>query len=175
MREIVWVTALICAMGAGLCDWRSRIIPNWLTVSSLLIGLVLNVVGWGWKGLGASLAGALVALLLLLPLVLLRSLGAGDWKLMGALGAFLGPKQILFVLFGTIFVTGIMAAAQVIWRRRVAKTLDNMGELMRATFTFGFKPHPRITLDNPDAPNLPFGVAVAVTMLIGCWLVRAGV
>jgi len=56
-----------------------------------------------------ALLGAGLGLLLLLPFVFLRSLGAGDWKLAGALGAFVGPGVLLDLLMGSIFVAGIMA------------------------------------------------------------------
>ena len=48
--------------------------------------------------------GMALGLALLLPFVLVRSLGAGDWKLVGALGACLGPRSLLAVLFGAILV-----------------------------------------------------------------------
>lgn len=80
----------VVAIIAGITDWRSRRIPNWLTVTALLIGIVTNSWLHGWAGAKTSLLGAGLGLLLLLPFVLIRSLGAGDWKLVGALGAFFG-------------------------------------------------------------------------------------
>lgn len=175
MQELVWIGAVLCAVCAGCSDSWSRRIPNWLTVPAAVVGLGLNAIGSGWSGVWKALAGAGLALGLLLPLVCLRGLGAGDWKLMGALGAFLGPKQILWVLFGAIFVAGLMAIIQVFWRRRVETTLSNLGELIRGAFVFRLRPHPVITLDNPAAPSLPFGVAVAVTVLIFFWIQGPGI
>src|ERR1700722_13913601 len=91
----------VVAIIAGITDWRSRRIPNWLTVTALLIGIATNSWLHGWAGAKTSLLGAGLGLLLLLPFVLIRSLGAGDWKLVGALGAFLGPQSLLTVLFAT--------------------------------------------------------------------------
>lgn len=156
-----WILALTFVGLAGWIDWRSRKIPNWLTVPALLVGLGFNTVASGWPGTRSGLLGALLMLALLLPLVLLRALGAGDWKLMGALGAFLGPAQVLLVFVGTIFVTGLMAFIQVIRLKRVRKTLANMGELVRSFFVYGLVPHPVIRLDNPQQLSLPYGVAVA--------------
>lgn len=88
MKPVVLGLALALAAGAGYADWRNRRIPNWLTVPGLLVGIAVNGMSGGWNGMKTSLLGAGLGLLLLLPFVLLRSLGAGDWKLAGALGAF---------------------------------------------------------------------------------------
>src|SRR5271155_5193547 len=109
-----WFPAVLVATGAGVLDWRYRRIPNWLTVSGFGVGIAVNTILYRWPGLKAALLGALLGLGLLLPFVLVRSLGAGDWKLAGALGACLGPRQLLSVLVGTILVAGVMALAVVI-------------------------------------------------------------
>src|SRR5260370_38754681 len=107
--QIIWALTLALTISAALLDWRSRRIPNWLTVPGLLSGVIVHTVLKNWHGTVFSLEGAALALVLLLPLVLLRALWAGDWKLMGAVGAFLGPLLFLYVLFGSIIASGIMA------------------------------------------------------------------
>jgi prepilin peptidase CpaA len=119
----------------------------------------------GWPGAKASLEGLGLAFGLLLPLVLLRALGAGDWKLMGAVGAFLGPKLFLLVLLGSIFVSGLMAMVEMARTRRVRETLHNLGVLVKGFFSFGLRVNPQISLDNPHLLKLPFGVAVAISTL----------
>lgn len=151
---------------AALLDWRSRRIPNWLTVSGLLSGVVVHALIAGWHGTLFALEGAGLALILLLPLVALRALGAGDWKLMGAVGAFVGWRMFLFVLLGSILASGIMAIVQVYRTGRVIETLKNMVTLVRGFFTFGLKKNPQISLDNPRLLKLPFGVAVAAATLV---------
>ena len=162
----MWILAVVFAGCAGWVDWRSRRIPNWLTVPAFLAGVAANTALSGWHGTRMALAGAFLPLLLLLPVVLLRGLGAGDWKLMGALGAILGWKQILLVLFTTIVVAGILALGQMIRRKRVFVTLANLWELVRGFFVFGLKPHPEFTLDNPGSATLPFGVAAAAATVL---------
>ncbi len=114
-----WIPAILVAMGAGVLDWRCRRIPNWFTVSGLAAGVAVNTFFYHWPGLKAALLGTALGLGLLLPFVLARSLGAGDWKLAGALGACLGPRQLLAVLMGTILVAGVMALAVVVWKGRL--------------------------------------------------------
>src|ERR1700675_4730800 len=165
-REIVWAFVLTLTFIAAAVDWRTRKIPNWLTVPGILAGITLRTVISGWPGAKASLEGVGLALALLLPLVLLRGLGAGDWKLMGAVGAFLGPVMFLFVLVGSLLVSGLMAIVAMLRAQRVGETLRNMWILVRGFFSFGLRVNPKISLDNPALLKLPFGVAVAVSMLV---------
>jgi len=164
--QIIWILTLALTLLAALLDWRSRRIPNWLSITGLVVGVAVHAGIGGWHGALFSVKGAGLALLLLLPLVALRALGAGDWKLMGAVGAFVGWQMFLFVLLGSIFASGIMAVVQVVRMGRVMETLRNMATLVRGFFAFGLKKNPQISLDNPRLIKLPFGVAVAAATLI---------
>jgi prepilin peptidase CpaA len=156
---------MLVAMGAGILDWRYRRIPNWLTMSGLAAGVAVNTILCRWPGLKAALLGTLLGLGLLLPFVLVRSLGAGDWKLAGALGACLGPRQLVSVLVGTILVAGIMALAVIIWKGRLKQTLVNIAHLLAALFSLRM-PGPEVSLDDPQSTKIPFGVAMALTVLL---------
>jgi prepilin peptidase CpaA len=157
--------AVLLAIVAGWTDYRSRRIPNWLTVPGLAVGIGINVAAAGWGGLRTSLLGAGLGLLLLLPFVLLRSLGAGDWKLAGALGAFVGASVLLNLLVGSVFVAGIMAVALVIYKRRARQTVRNIGHLLVSLSTFRL-PGLEVSLDNPQSLRVPYGVALAVTVVV---------
>lgn len=125
----------------------------------------MNAAASGWDGLKTSLLGAGLGLLVLLPFVLVRSLGAGDWKLAGALGAFLGWRALADVLMASVFVAGIMAFGLVIYKGRVKETLRNIGRLLASMFTFRM-PGPEVSLDNPQSLKIPYGVALALTTLL---------
>lgn len=111
MKTTILVGTVVLCVIAGWTDLRSRRIPNWLTLPAFAVGVALNTVAGGWTGLNLSLLGAGLGLLLLLPFVLLRALGAGDWKLAGAVGAFVGPGVLANLLMGSVFVAGVMAMA----------------------------------------------------------------
>jgi len=164
-KLVVWLLPALFAAIAGFTDWRSRRIPNWLTVCGLVLGILVNSLTRGWPGAKESLLGAGLGLLLLLPFVLLRSLGAGDWKLVGALGAFLGPSRLITVLFATVLVAGLMALVLVIWKRRLGRTLRNIARMFAAVFSFHL-PGPEVSLDNPEALKIPFGVAAAIAVIL---------
>jgi prepilin peptidase CpaA len=168
LKPLVLAGAVLLSAIAGWTDLRSRRIPNWLTVPGLAIGVTANTVLGGWSGLKASLLGTLVGLGLLLPLVLLRSLGAGDWKLAGALGAFAGNSgsgNILDLLIGSVFVAGLMAVGYIVYKRRVGQTLRNIGHILASLVTFRL-PESRVSLDNPEALKVPYGVALALTVML---------
>lgn len=163
--ETIWVLALAMACYGGWMDWRTRRIPNWLTVPGALTGLAANAILQGWHGALISLEGAVLALSVLLPLVLLRGFGAGDWKLMGAMGAVLGWREMLAVLFASAVISGVMAFFQVVAARRVKETLWNVLTLATGFATCGLHANPEISLDNPNLIKQPFGAAVAAATL----------
>lgn len=153
------------AVTAGISDLRSRRIPNWLTVPGLLVGIAANAAASGWPGVKTSLLGAGLGLLVLLPFVALRGLGAGDWKLAGALGAFVGPRGLWDLLQVSVLVAGIMALALVIYKRRFKETLRNIGRLLVSMLTFR-KPGFEVSLDNPRSVRIPKAVALALAMVL---------
>lgn len=165
MNQPILVGAVLLAILAGWTDLRSRRIPNWLTVSGALVGLALHAIFTRWTGVRSSLLGLLLGLGLLLPFVLLRSLGAGDWKLAGALGSFSGPVLLMDLLLGSVFVAGIMALVLIIYKGRVRETVRNIGHILVSLVTFRL-PGTRVSLDNPDALKVPYGVALALTVVL---------
>jgi prepilin peptidase CpaA len=165
LKAAVLGLAVALALIAGWTDWRSRRIPNWLTVPGFLVGVLVNVLADGRAGLKTSLLGAGLGLLVLLPFVLLRSLGAGDWKLAGALGAFVGWQVLVDLLMGSVFVAGAMAVGLVIYKRRFKETLRNIGRLLASMLTLRM-PGAEVSLDNPQSLKVPYGVALALTTLL---------
>lgn len=162
LKPLLLILVLLVAALAGFWDWRWRRIPNWLTVSALIAGVAANTALSGLAGLKTSLLGAGLGLLVLLPFVFLRSLGAGDWKLAGALGACVGWRDLLGLLIWSMFVAGLMAVVLIIYKRRVLETLRNMARMLAALLTFHL-PGAEVSLDNPRALKIPYGVALALT------------
>jgi len=103
---------MVLILGAGLftavaaiSDLRTRRIPNKLTVPVFALGLIYQVSFSGWSGLGEGLLGFAVGFGTLFVLWMIGGGGGGDVKLMGALGAWMGFQNTLYVLvLSTVFV-----------------------------------------------------------------------
>jgi prepilin peptidase CpaA len=165
---------MILSIIGGYTDLRKRRLPNWLTVPGFAVGLVANSVLGGWGGLKNSLLGAALAFALLLAFFLLRSLAAGDVKFAAALGAYFGPGRMVDILIASIFIAGVMAFALIIYKGRFLESMRNMGHILVSLVTFRL-PGIHVRLENPDALTIPWGVALAITVILHGVLWRLGI
>lgn len=117
---------------ATVIDIRTRRIPNELTAAMAGIGVGLAASGISGLSLGASLTGFAIGLLLMLPGHALGATGAGDVKLMAAVGALVGPATVVNAFLFTAVAGGILAVAIAIRRRRLGATVLRAGRLIAA-------------------------------------------
>src|SRR5580765_253220 len=110
MEPLSCVALPAFALLAGYLDYRSRRIPNWLTVSGALIALCLSAVS-GVPHFYASLQGFAAALGVGLLLFFLRTLGAGDAKFMAAIGAWAGLSRLPMAFLAMLGVGALAALA----------------------------------------------------------------
>ena len=108
---------------AVVTDLRARRISNRTTYPAMLAGLAANTAFGGWEGLSASGMGLLVGLgIMLIPFVM-GAMGAGDVKLMAAIGALKGPHFVLTVAVYAALAGGLLAIFYLLRERRVGATL----------------------------------------------------
>ena len=116
MTTSATLTALtLTAAGlAAAWDVRTRKIPNWLTFTAFLLGVTLNAFGAGLSGLGIAVFGMLAGVALLLVPFAMGGMGAGDVKILGAVGAMNGATfAFRAFLYGSI-AGGFLAVAVII-------------------------------------------------------------
>lgn len=117
---------------ATVIDIRSRRIPNALTAAMAIVGLGLAMTGTSGITVGASLTGLLLGLLLMLPGHLLGATGAGDLKLMAAVGAIVGPGLVFSAFICTCLAGGVLAVGVATRRRRLQETMTRTGRMIAA-------------------------------------------
>ena len=159
-RMAVLVVMLLIAL---VIDLRSRRIPNWLTYGGAIAGLAMSSTGAGPHFLMA-LGGLLAGLAVLLPLHALRVLGAGDVKLMAAVGTFLGPVEVLYAALFTFIAGGIAALVFVAWRRSFGPLAANLRSIVFAGIAG--TPLPRIE----SVGRMPYGIAICAGTLTWVFL-----
>jgi prepilin peptidase CpaA len=129
--EKVLMVLLALLIGAAVYDIRYRRIPNWLTLAGVLLGFAINFgIGPPEGGVLFALEGFALAFGLYMFLYVLRAMGAGDVKLMAAVGALVGWERWFGIFLVTAIVGGVMAVALVVIRGRLKRTIFNVGFIL---------------------------------------------
>jgi len=154
----------VAILGAGT-DVASRRIPNRLTYPGILVALAGHLIYEGWHGLWSSLAGGLIGGGIFLIFFLLHAMGAGDVKLITAVGCFAGSSHTLQIVLFSAMAGGVLALGIALWKRRLRAVLVNVVELIRFHVVERGGVHPELNLSNPQSVRLPYGVAIATGVL----------
>ena len=152
---------LLSATTAAYFDFRWRRIPNWLVGATIVLSFAWHTWTAGLDGFLMSGAGLLVGAALLLPLYLLKGMGAGDVKFFAAIGAAVTSKHVFAVFVFAALIAGGMALFRVLVARAMVATLSNIVDILNRFLHGRFGAHPVAGLANENALVIPFGVSVA--------------
>ena len=161
-----------CVLGlvviAMAFDLHARRIPNWLVATALITALPIQIIASGLPiGPVWWIAGALTGSLLLMPGYLLRMVGAGDVKLMAAVGALLGPRAALEAVLVTTAIGGVLAFFALMQKRRLRKGVAGAMSLLITMSSDGVVANAAPESDTARSiGSLPYGVAIAVGSVI---------
>ncbi len=167
---VQYVLAAVVLIAAG-CDIRSRNIPNWLSLGGVLIGLALHPYLSGWTGLKFSASGFGLAVLMFVPLFVLRWLGGGDVKLMAAVGALAGAGNLFIIFIMDAILGGAVALIAVLFKKRGARTLRNIGRMITSLFR-GKAPYretEELEAGSETSMGMPRAVTIALATLLVLW------
>ncbi len=156
---------------AAITDLYTRRIPNTLVVAGFAAGIGVNLWLGGWNGLLHSLSGFGLAILIYVPLFIIRAMGGGDVKLMAAAGAIAGPRDwFTLVIFASI-IGAVIALGMLLARNAFGQTFHNVMYIAKelAHFRAPYKSNAQLDIASPQALTMPHGVAIftgAVLLLI---------
>jgi prepilin peptidase CpaA len=159
----------------AVIDVRTYRIPNWLTLPGTAFALIYSVIvpfspaaGFLW-----SLGGLFLGVMVMLPMYVLRAMGAGDVKLMAMAGAFLGVDATLQAIVSTLITGGILALGFALYRGAAGRMLGNIRQLAMSTTVAilgGVCPSLQVT-PAASVGKLPYGVSIGIGT-IGSMLAR---
>lgn len=168
LSPLLYLLLIIMLCAVTVTDIRSRRIPNLFSLGGMCAGLISWGFLDGWPGLLHSVLGILVGGALFFPFYLLRGMGAGDVKLMAAVGAFLGPMHAFNAGLVVAIVGGVIAAIAAIRSGR-------LGEALRDSIAILSRDKARKTLDNASrSESIPYGLAISSGVLLYLVLVHYG-
>lgn len=150
---------------AAVIDWRTMRIPNWLTVGGMAWGLLYHATRDTSvaTGLLTSAGGLGTGFALLLPLYALRVMGAGDVKLMAAVGAVLGLPGVLHAVLWSFIVGGVAAigyALSLRMSRRMASNVAAIVQSMAFAVLVGQRPTAALA-GRASVGKLPYALSIA--------------
>ena len=168
----------ILVAAAAVFDIRSRRIPNWLVLAGIVAGFAWNVsFSPGWSGLGRAAAGLGLGFILYFPLYLLRARGAGDVKLLAAVGAITGPGNCFWIFFLTAILGGVIALVFLLFQRPRAEDLLqcrlDMQDLLHLRAPY--RSSEELDVTTSKGMRLPHAAMIAVGTIAFLFIAQRGV
>lgn len=166
MHAIAWWPTVAVMGIATWTDLRSRRIPNWLVLPFMASGVGVSAWQHGWHGVAQSLEGFALGAAVFGVLFAMGGMGMGDVKLCAAIGAWIGPGQLLLALVLTGLAGGVMALGWALLGGFVGDLFKGSGDLLLGWKERGKLAPPELKLANPRARKMPYAPAIAIGTLI---------
>jgi len=162
--------ALIIGAAACATDLHSRRIPNWLTFGATAAAIAYQYTTAGPAGVQLAMSGWVVGLVLFMPMFLLGGMGAGDVKLLAALGAWLGPANAFWLAIYSSMAGGLIAIPMALRHRYLGTAFSNIGALAKYWWFCGLRPLHRVSLEGGTGPRLAYAIPMFLGMVVTLWL-----
>jgi prepilin peptidase CpaA len=167
---VAQVVSLVLATVACGWDLKTRRIPQVLTLGGALAGFVFHCVAGGPSAGIGSAVGWLVGIAIFFIPFALGGLGAGDVKLLGAIGAWLGPMNAVWVGLYAGAAGGVLAVFVAVTKGYLFQAVGNVGVMLAYWRLNGVKPLPEITLEHSRGPRLAYAVPILAGTMVTLWL-----
>jgi prepilin peptidase CpaA len=168
--SVAQIVSLVLATVACAWDLRTHRIPQVLTFGGALAGLLYHLSMGGWDAGVASAAGWAVGIALFFIPFALGGLGAGDVKLLGAIGAWLGPMNALWVGLYAGAAGGVLALFVALTNGYLFAAIGNIRMLVGYWRLNGVSPLPEVSLEHSGGPRLAYAVPILAGTMVTLWL-----
>jgi prepilin peptidase CpaA len=161
---LIFISSILIV--AAIIDIRSQKIPNLLTFPTMLVGLVFHSAVMGWDGLLFSTGGLTLGIALFIIPYLMGGMGAGDAKLVGAVGATIGAKGVLIASLLIAIAGGIYTLVVFLFNISYLRDFATRNAIMLKTFAYTKHLIPIPSPETEKKPKLCYGVAIAIGSLV---------
>jgi prepilin peptidase CpaA len=154
---------------AGVTDLRSSKIPNWLTMSAMAGGLLGHSLINGLSGLLFSVKGLGLGLAIFLVLYIIGGMGAGDVKLLAAVGSFVGAEGVFSAGMMAMVLGGLYAIVMMMSHGGVRASLKQMATILQSWILM---PGPVAAWTPPAKaqPQLRYALVIGLGTLLSQWM-----
>ena len=165
------ILLLLLVIAAGI-DLQSHRIPNVLSLGGIVLGIALQ--GWasGYSGIIAGIGGAAVGIGIFLPFYLTHGMGAGDVKLMGAAGAFLGPTNALLATGLSLGAGGVLALVILLIRGGLGSLARRYWATVKCLVVTKKLVHQAPAVGEVAAMKFPYAAAIGIGTVTTLWWVN---
>jgi prepilin peptidase CpaA len=173
MSILVVSTMLLVPLSAAIAyyDVRYRRIPNAFVLAALSGGVVINTIMGGLQGLYSSLAGCLLAFVLMFALHVFGAMGAGDVKLFAAIGAVTGAQLVVPTFLVVVLTGGLLAVVSIIRAGIVMTTMHRVLQIFVGLLPGWQMPRFAVPVDRKH--TIPYGVAITMGSIIAIAIFRS--
>lgn len=156
-------------------DFIKHRIPNKITFSAILSGILFQAFTFGIPGLLSAAGGLVTGLILFLPFYLKGGMGAGDVKLMAALGTFLAPFNTFIAAALALLAGGVLAGLFIIYSFFSAKirsgqlkgcASESFNSIRMVIYTRQFTPSKQLAGNDQPTNRFPYALAIATGSII---------
>lgn len=171
--ELYLAVLVVVVAAATWVDIREHRIPNRLVAIGLLIAVIYHTMSPFGHGASFAIAGMAVGVSSLIPLYIMRTMGAGDVKLMGMVGAYLGTAAVISAVLATLIAGGILALIASAYKRALPQLLGNLQTMLiqRDIRRMGGAGSEALPVP-PSVGKLPYAVAISAGTAVQIFMLR---
>lgn len=166
--QVLYAVLIPGVLLASWIDYSQRRVPNWLNLTLILAGFVAQACFFGWTGVTTGFWGMLTGLGLLIVPWLMHGMGAGDVKLLSAVGVWLGPLLTLYSFVLGAAIGGVVAVIMIVSTGRLRMACANMALILTkcSTRKTVFSEFASAKSFGETSQLLPYGVPLTAGTLI---------
>jgi prepilin peptidase CpaA len=157
-------------MTACVTDVRSRRIPNVLTFGAAAAAVAFHTLAPAGHGASSAVVGWFAGAAVMFIPFALGGLGAGDVKLLAALGAWLGPLNAIWLAAYAAIAGGVLAVIIATYHGYLKQALMNVWLLLQHFTVMGLRPLVPLTLEGSSGPRMAYALPIFAGVVLNLWL-----